>query len=57
MTTELEQNFKRKRKWEMIKDRYMTIDLFSLLIEGVKLDEALGYTYEEYQVPSMDWAG
>ena len=57
MTSELEQNFKRKRKWEIIKDRYMTIDLFSLLIEGVKLDETLGYTYKEYQVPSMDWAG
>ena len=57
MTSELEQNFKRKRKWEVIKDRYMTIDLFSLLIEGVKLNEALDYTYKEYKVPLMDWAG
>lgn len=57
MTSELEQNFKRKRKWEIIKDKYMAIDLFSLLIEGVSMDEALGYTHEEYQVPSMDWAG
>ena len=56
MVSELEQEFKRKRKWEIIKDRYMTIDLFSLLIEGARIDEALGYTYEEYQVPSMDWA-
>ena len=57
MRSELEQEFKRKRRWEMIKDRCMAIDLFSLLIEGAKLDEALGYTYEEYQVPSMDYAG
>lgn len=57
MTTELEQNFKKKRKWEIIKDRYMTIDLFSLLIEGAKLNEALDYTHEEYNIPLMDWAG
>jgi hypothetical protein len=35
----------------------MTIDLFSLLIEGAKLNEVLNYTHEEYNIPLMDWAG
>ena len=57
MTIELEQNFKRKRKWEMIKDRYMAIDLMSLLLDGASMDKALTYTHNEYLIPSMDWAG
>ena len=32
----------------------MTIDLFSLLIESTKIDEALGYTYEEYLTEIYD---
>ena len=57
MTAELEQEFKRKRKWEIIKDRYMAIDLMSLLLDGTSMEEALTYTHNEYLIPLMDWAG
>ena len=55
--TEIEEKFKRKRKWEIIKDKYMTIDLLSNLLEGNTVGETLGYTFDEYSIPTMDWAG
>jgi len=50
-------DLKRKKKWEIIKDNCMTIDVLSLLLEGATLNETLSYTYNEYSIPLMDWAG
>ena len=54
---DIREKFKRKRKWEIIKDKYMTVDLISLLLNGKTIDDALTYTHDEYSIPLMDWAG